>query len=1212
MADNTEEVRYSYTGDVSSLKQATQSALDLLGKYESAIKRSTDAGTFAPSQRSATSFNSSINKMTKDVEKLQGKLKSVGDVKLPTGSGANQAMAATLQTLQTQLGKLSQSDTVTTKSLNGMRDAVNAVRASMAGMTPQVEGLISSELRFQNVLGTAQSKAESFRNTMDGVKSKISGVFDPAITRLRSFGSVFDSLAPKMQAFKDKAATAFSRTGQLIGTVAQAFRRTAQSADADSAAVDKSAQSHRTLGSVLSSIAAKFAHEKKAIKDESEELSAKDKRLDSSREKHKGLLGAVAALGSKFSSETRSMKTYSTNMKGMLSVTGLLSKAFTGLVGIKMGEWLANATQQSISYIENLNLFTVAMGDSIDKGKEFVATMQELYGMDPNNLMRYAGNFYQLATAIDMPDEAATNLSLSMTKAVNDISSLFNINIETVFENLQSGMQGMSRAVRKYGMDIRVTTLQQTAMSLGMQGQVQNMSEANRQGLRFITMMRQASNATGDFARTIETPANQLRIFKEQITQLGRAIGDFFIGPLTVAISYINGFIMALRTALQFIAAFFGIVSDSSQIDVSGMKDEAEAIGGVGDAATETAKKMQNLSAPFDELNVLQEQTGGGGMGADVMDPALADAIANMAFKFEDIQMKANQVRDELLKFFGFSYDLNGAIQWNPDEFEKNLIDKFPQWSKTIKATFDNWSDIMQGFKNVLKSLGNVFVKVKDKILGFISIFVNDDTVSAFIEGLADSLNKLSGWIDEHADGLANLVITIGLLWAGFKVFSGLSALITPVATFIATCAGALAPFASVIGIAAAVIGSIALLYTQSETFATSFDNFIQTFIDGIMEMLGALGPLLESLWTGIQELWVNNLQPMVDELGKLVGGLLDTLGSLWSNVSGIIASALTMVQTVWENNIKPTLANVFDGVTKVIEIVTRLWNEVFGPVIKNIGDGLEELWNSTFQPIVQKIIEIITSVIDIIMGLWNNVLAPLVNWLVSTLGPSVRNLLDTVWSIIKQLFADIGGVIDGLLTALGGLLDFLAGVFTGDWERAWKGIKNIFIGIVNAIISAFELCVNAVISLINGMISLVYNAVVALINAILSAVEGIADLLGFDLDLTITAPPPAIPYLSIPRVPTALATGGVITSPTYALMGEGQYDEAVIPLGDSPQLAELVQKIAEAVGDKGSPGNEPVEVQVYIGGKEYDAYTYKAAKRGEKIVGAQPVRTGG
>ena len=1024
MADNTEDVKYSFQGDVKSLKQATETAIQLLDSYQKVVAKAVSDGKFSASAKATQIFNNAINKTTKDVEKMAAKLKKVGDVSLPTGSAASKALESTMATVAKQMDTISNATKVTTKDLTQFRTDLNATRTVLTGTTPQVDKLVASEQRFQNVLGAVDTKAKQVHATMETMKSKIGSTFDPITNRVKSLSGIFDNIKAKIQSFKDKAVESFSRVGTLASTVASAFRRTSTEAD-------KGDASSRRFAKALEKVPNAFSN------------------LKNGANKVGSLLGTLL-----------------NNFKNLHITTNLLSKAFVALTGVKIGDWLADATKQSISYIENLNLFTVAMGDAVDEGTAFVKTMQEIYGMDPSNLMRYAGNFYQLATAIEMPDAAATNLSLVLTKASNDIASLFNMDIETVFENMSSGMQGMSRAVRKYGMDIRATTLQTEAAALGIYDQVESMSEANRMGLRFLTMMKQASNASGDFARTIETPANQLRIFREQMTQLGRAIGNFFIGPLGTAISYVNGFIMALRTILTFIADMTGIITGvSNAFDSSGAEEEADAIAGIGNAAGVAAKKMKGLIAPFDELNVLQDNAqdgggGGGGFGSELMDPRIADAIAQMEYKFEDIEMKANRVRNAILEFLGFKVDMGQIISWDPAILEENLTKMLPQ------------------------------------------------------------------------------------------------------------------------------------------QISTSLQPILESITD-----------LLDNVWQGIQDLWVLHIQPMLEQTGEALAPVLDTIAVLWSYVSQIISSVVTLLSNIWTSVLQPVLGAIFDAIGKIMMIVGTLWNEVLGPVIEYIGAGVYDIWVTTLQPIIQKIIEIVGGVIEIVLALWNNVLAPIVNWLIAVLGPSIRNLIKTIWDIVSGLFKSIGGVINGLLTALKGVIDFLAGIFTGDWERSWKGIVNIFIGLGNAIISAFEFCVNAVIGLINGMISLVYNAVVALINSVLGAVEFIASLLGFDLDVKITAPPPAIPMQSWSRIPE-LATGGVVSSPTYALIGEGRYDEAVIPLEDSPQMADLVQKIADAV-DKDKP-DTPVNVHVYIGDEEFDAYTYKASERGKQKVGAQPVKTGG
>lgn len=1237
MADEVERVEYVFEGDVSSLRTASQTAIEMLSKYSDTMKKASSADAFTASQRSTKSMQASINRLTKDVSKMQAKLKGVGDVKLPTGSSASKAMTDTLKTLNSQMVQLSSVDTVTTKTLTGFRTELEGIRSRLQENSAQVDRLVASEQRFQTVLEAVQSKATSFKDSMTSMKSQLSGVFDPVSNKLKTFSTSFDSIGAKVQAFKDKATTSFGRVSQLASAVASAFRRVSQDTDTADSTASRLARTHGVLSSSLSKLSSMFKRETTEIQNEKDKLKSKTPTLKETTSLHSRLSQTLKNLGNSFTKESRNSSVFGRSMKSLGSSSGVLKKAFQALAGVQIADWFAQGTQSAIDYIENVNLFNVAMGESVEAGHAFVKQMQEVYGMDPSNLYRYAGYFYQLTDAIGMSDRASSVLSLSLTKASNDIASLFNVPIEQVVENLASGMQGMSRAVRKYGMDIRATTLQETAATYGLTQQVETMSEANRMALRYITMMNQVTNALnqvttdtkgatvtlGDFAATIETPANQLRIFKEQISQLGRAIGNFFVKPLGVAIAYINGFVMALRMVLNFVAQTIGILKGGiSKVDTSGTDEAAASVGGIGSAASDAAKKLKDLTAPFDELNVLQDTTdlgdiggGGGGGTDDVLDPELEEALANLELKLENIRMKANEVRDAMLEFLGFNVDAGEIISWDPEKFENNLINKFPQWTQTIQSAFAHWSEIVEGFKAVFDAMGVVIDKVKEKLLNFFRIFINDETVSKFIDELGPRLQQLAEWIREHSDLLANLIIILGSLWAAFALFSGISQLIQPLVTFITTCSSALAPFAAVIAVATAVIGTIALLYTNSETFANSFNNLVKSFKTGLNTMLDSIKKLFTTIWESLQRLWEEHVQPMLEQTGEALAPVLDTISVLWTYVSQVISDAVGLIEKLWVSVLEPVFGAVIDTIGNIMEVIGILWDEAIGPIVENVASSVVDLWESTLQPIIQNIIEIIGGIIEIVLALWNNVLMPVIEWLVKILGPTLGSLINTIWNIVSNLFKLIGGVIKDLLTSLKGVIDFIAGVFTGDWKRAWKGIVNIFVGIGNLIIGVFENVVNFVIDLINGMISLIYNAVRTLINTVLSAVEAIADVLGYNLNIRITAPPPRIGHLNIGRIP-AMANGGVVTAPTYAMIGEGRYDEAIIPLGDSPQMQDLVQKIADEVSKERTPSNgnsdNPVEVRVFIGDREWDAFTYQSARRGEKLVGAQPVTIGG
>lgn len=1115
-----ERVQYSFTGDVSSLRIAVQQAIDLLDKYQSKIDKS--------SSRAATFGNDK-----------------------------------------------------TASALNKASQAVGAIR----NVVEKAQGAFSN---LSNRMGQVRNAAREMQNSVSTATASIS--------RIRDMSSPFSSVTTAMQSFAAKAAAALNALPTFANSVIAAFRRVQQTEEDAGVSADRLANHHTALGRALDWLRNLFKRETDSIEDEEEELDEKNDTLDRSTRGHRRLGQVLTSLGNLFSRESRSVSTFSGRLNIASQATHALRNAIGALTGLALGDWLAKSIKESIAYVENLNLFTVAMGDSIDMGLKFIDTMSEIYGMDPSNLYRYTGYFYQLTDAIGMADDASAVLSLSLTKASNDIASLFNVPIEQVVDNLASGMQGMSRAVRKYGMDIRATTLQETAAAYGLSEKVQNMSEANRMALRYLTMMNQVRNATqqvttttagastvmGDFARNIETPANQLRIFKEQITQLGRAIGNFFIPILRKVLPVINGVVMALRMMLQTIASLLGIDLNFGGSVAAGLADQADSIGAVGDAADGTSKSLKELRktlAPFDELNVLQAPTedsgggssgGSGGVGSDVLDPALAEAIKNTSLGLEDIKMKANEVRDNLLKFFGFDYvdvfnpetgEYEKKLQWFADRFEANLINKFPQWEKTITALFDNWTGIMTGFQHVFESLGGVVDKVKEKIKNFLDSLHLDDVFSEAIKALPDNLERLSDWIDEHTNGIANFILILGGVYAGFQAFQRISRFLAPLIRFGGIVAEVIGPAASLIGIFAAVAGAIALLYTNSDSFATAFKNLFQTILGTVQPIVESVIGLLQTLWTSIQQLWQEHLQPMVEAFGDMLAPVLDTLGVLWLTASTLIQGLISLIGDLWTGVVAPMLGALADGLAALMGIIQMLWEDVIGPVIENILNSLPDLFNNVISPIIKSVMEIIGGVIEIVIALWTEVLAPLITWLINTLGPSIRNIVNTIWDIVSSVVQSIAGIINGLLQIIRGIVDFVAGVFTGDWARAWQGVKEIFVGIINAIISAFELGINMIIGLVNSLISFVWSGVQAFVNSILSTVNAVAGALGFSVNLQWGSPPPAIGALSIPRVP--MAQGGVVTGPTNALIGEGRYDEAVIPLGNSPQMNQFADDIA-------------------------------------------------
>lgn len=814
------------------------------------------------------------------------------------------------------------------------------------------------------------------------------------------------------------------------------------------------------------------------------------------------LAQALKQIEDTFTSVKKPAKETSDIIKDIADVANSASTAIKTLFGVDIAGTFEKSATAAMDYIENLNLFNVAMGDSIEYGKSFVRQMQEIYGLDPSNIMTYVGNFNQLASAIEMPAETAAILSTNMTKMSTDIASLFNMDVVDVVDNMKSGLIGMTRAVTKYGIDIRTTTLQQTALSLGITENVRNMSEANREGLRYITMMRQASNVSGDWAKTIESPSNQLRILKEQLTQLARAIGNIFLPVITKVLPYVNGLVMALREAVQAIADFFGFVDMDFGGTTSTIDDMSNSITDIGDEADETAKKLQKLVAPFDQLNVLQEsssESDSSSTNSEIMDPAIVEAINALNVPLENIRMKANEVRDAILGFF----NLDGG------SLEKIL--------GRIKTTAINIKDI--------------FVALGKKAAEALTFNSNGETILGNIKGL---LSDIWDWFD--------LIIIDTKEWA-----ENLD--LTPLATSLANLTGAVRNLAGVIGDKLESVYKNVMLPIASWTIEEALPWIIQKIADALNWF--AEHPDIAAILIGVATAF-----SLIFNAVKVVIGLISFIGPIMTALNGICAAFGVSL-----GGLVTTAAPIIGIVLGIIVAIAALVT-----IIIIVITHLDEIkaWMQTNIPHIYNIIQaLVVFIKSVFSGLWTTIKGVL-----STIFNTTKNIFNSIFNTIKNVFKN--------------LLYFIDAVVSRDWKRAFKSLVNIVISLFNGVISVIVDALNFLLGLIESVVNGVGKAVKVV-------GKSLGKNWGWSVSLNINKQSLSIPYLE---------SGAVITGPTQAVVGEGRFDEAVIPLGNSPQLENMLDRFADKVNER------PVNVKVQIGDSQWDAFTYKSAKRGEQQLG--------
>ena len=364
------------------------------------------------------------------------------------------------------------------------------------------------------------------------------------------------------------------------------------------------------------------------------------------------LSNALAPLANQLNTVSNAFSSLPTNIRRVVTATNALPQANNRAATSYMNLWakarmaynavrtgariIASWITESNSYIENSNLFNASMGEYAAEAQKYAEQVGELMGIDPGEWMRNQGIFNTIISGFGVASDKAYLMSKNLTQLGYDISSFFNISFEDAMQKLQSGISGELEPLRRLGYDLSVARLQQEALNLGIEKSVNDMTQAEKSQLRYYAIMTQVTVAQGDMARTLNAPANQLRVLQAQVTQCARALGNVFIPVLNAVLPYAIALAKVLRMVASAIASFFGFTLP--EVDYSGLAAGSSAVGDLadnaGDAsdglgkAAKAAKKLKNATLGIDELNIISPNddsasgsgSGGAGIGGGAGD----------------------------------------------------------------------------------------------------------------------------------------------------------------------------------------------------------------------------------------------------------------------------------------------------------------------------------------------------------------------------------------------------------------------------------------------------------------------------------------------------------------------------------------------------------------------------------------------------------------
>ena len=375
---------------------------------------------------------------------------------------------------------------------------------------------------------------------------------------------------------------------------------------------------------------------------------------------------------------------------------------------------LKEMTNASVDYTETVNLFNVSFGKGLEglneyyeQAIDFQERLEEKLGVNIEESMRYQALFNSMTKSMGLGANYAYTLSENMTKLGYDLASLYNIDPDSAMTKLRAGLAGQTEPLRELGLDITEQSLKPVAESLGVTESIRNMSQAEKGVLRYITVLRQAQIAQGDFARTMDSPANQLRIFNAQVTAFKRNMGNLWQGILGGILPYVNAVMMVINELLKMVAKLFGFEVSSQPVNVSasiGADDLASDLGTAGKKAKELKAQLMG----FDEINNINldnDTSSGGGSssgGVGGIDQRLLDALKGYDNLMDSVSNKATEIRDKMLDWLGFERDDDGG--WKLKEGLTNF-EKILDVASAIGIAIGTWK-VSSTITNLLKNLG--------------------------------------------------------------------------------------------------------------------------------------------------------------------------------------------------------------------------------------------------------------------------------------------------------------------------------------------------------------------------------------------------------------------------------------------------------------------------------------------------------------------------
>lgn len=720
--------------------------------------------------------------------------------------------------------------------------------------------------------------------------------------------------------------------------------------------------------------------------------------------------------------------------KSLKSIGKLALAAFSVKTIVNFGKECINLGSD---LAEVQNVVDVTFGSLNTGVNKFAQNAIEQFGLGQTVTKKYVGTFGAMAKAFNFSNQEALAMSETLTGLVGDVASFYNLSSDLAYTKLKSVFTGETETLKDLGIVMTQNALDQYALANGYGKTTSKMTEQEKVALRYKFVMDKLSLAQGDFARTSDSWANQTRVLSLRFNELKATLGQGFINIFTPIVKGINLVLSKLQVLANAFKSFTEMVfgnagEDNNSNSISNLASDAlnasDAVGGIGESAKKSSKDLKSL-ASFDTAQVLKSDkdnasTGGNGIG-EIGNFNFGDTSSSMGQSNAQMDKLIDKSK-ELVSIFkqGFSeglgkFDFSSIIN-SIKNIKSNLSDIFTS-SEVLNAS-NNWANtVMLNLGRVTGEVVSIGVTIADNLIGGFKLFLEQNK-----KDLQGHIVRLFDLSSQTAEIKGKFAVTVADV---FSVFRG--------------------------DTAKQITADIMTIFTDSflgvKEIGWQFGNDILYMItEPINENKDLIKQVLEGLF-----------EPISRVLGTIKQGIQDTFSKFWE---------------VYDTYIKPAVENIKNGFSEILGTALKVWNENIKPILDEWASRFDALWKEHIQPMVDNFLEFMGKLINGISELWNKWLVPIISWIMENVVPILRPIFETIGNLFMDAFGIISDMLNGIWQVLGGLIDFIVGVFTGDWEKAWDGVKSIFSGIWTAISGFFEGIWNAIKDIVSGAIDTIKN----------------------------------------------------------------------------------------------------------------------------------------